>query len=113
MAADLEGIFSPEEFGESVTYTPADGDVSPFSVVAIFEALEIDSLEARIMRDVIICRIPQSQLSDGGVTIPTTRMERVLGDTITRGSDVWQIIDKIDNAGLWKLTLEKNIRISP
>lgn len=116
-AADLASIFTASEFGESISYNPDAVGISTFTAVAIFSTLEVDALDPRIVRDVIICRIPHATLTSAGMTEPTARYESSTGDRITRtgpaGSEVWSVVDKKYDMGLWTLTLEKNIRITP
>lgn len=115
--ADLVAIFNTSEFGESISYDPAVPGISTFTAAAIFSTLEVDALDPRIVRDVIICRIPHATLTAAGMTEPTARYESNTGDRITRtgpaGSEVWNVVDKKYEMGLWTLTLEKNVRITP
>lgn len=115
----MAAIFTANEFGESVTYTPADPLITPFSCVAIFEASEsIDAIGGRVYRDMLTCRILQSALDGGSVSVPTPQRGGSGGDTITRDGVVWAIVDdpptEFDSfCGVWTLTLEKDVRFIP
>lgn len=117
METDLAGIFTTDEFGETVSYNPAAAGIATFFAVAIFSTLEVDTLDPRIVRDLVVCRIPHATLTAKGMTGPETYHERNTGDVITRtgpeGSESWKVVDKKYDSGLWTLTLEKNIRITP
>lgn len=116
-AANLAKIFNTREFGESISYDPAAAGISTFTAVAIFQKIEVDTLDSRVVRDVIMCRIPHATLTAAGMTEPIARYESNTGDKITRtgpaGSEIWNVVDKEYDLGLWTLTLEKNIRITP
>jgi len=116
IAADMSAIFNVNEFGETITYTPADIDVVPFTCVGIFEDLGVDLMESRVYRDVASVRILQSALTLGGVAEPKPTRNNQTGDTITRDGAVWTIIDPMEQdsfSGLWKLTIEKDVRFVP
>jgi len=112
-ATDLAGIFSADEFGQAITYTPASG--TPFSTVGIFSQIDLDRIiDRNIVCDYSECRITQAALTAGSVSAPTIRMERQTGDKITLSGNIWDVIDaNKSQAGYWVLVLERNIRIVP
>ena len=100
-------------FGESATYTPA-GSGEPFTVLAVFEPVIIDSLETRFLRDARDCLVLESALDDAGVSGPTLLREHATGDTVTEADGtVWNVVDGRYDAGIWMLNLERNIRVVP
>jgi hypothetical protein len=117
IASDWEDIFDASEHGESVTYTPADDDIDPFIINVIFtSSTTIDMMETRIYHDVTECRIRQSSFDDQKLTGPVAQKLNQAGDTITRGSEGWMIIEPVENdpfCGDWKVTLEKSVKFSP
>ena len=122
IAGDWESILSDvSEHAETITYTPANlsdpedepPEIVAVTIAAIFNRLQFDLLEPHAIRDVIECRLSHADLITSGITSPATRYERHKGDTITRGSETWEIIEAVYEVGMWTLTLEKNIRIIP
>jgi hypothetical protein len=103
-------------FGEAVTYYPATG--GSFSCSAVIDPVEVDQLDRSVVRDFSTAQILHATLEDNSVTEPTTYMERQTGDQIKttdpNGSTLtWKVVDKLFDNGIWTLTLEKNVRISP
>jgi hypothetical protein len=116
IATDMAAIFNVNEFGETITYTPAGISPVPFTCIGIFEDMGIDLMESRVYRDVASVRILQSALTAGGITEPKPTRNNQTGDTITRGGVVWVVIDPMEQdsfSGLWKLSLEKDVRFIP
>ncbi len=124
-ASDLESIFSTDEIGESITYTPADALIDPFAAVVVIGPISRDRfIEAHVYGDLAECRILHSALSDAGVSEPTAYIEATTGDQITRkdpnGNDEdWKVVADRNNpveyspAGYWTFLIAKDVRIIP
>lgn len=92
--------------GEVASYTSAT-DIFP--VTAIFRGLTPDDLvSAHVLADAVICQIREAELQE-----PPVR-----GDIIERGEDLslqtLEVVDRFrDESGVWRLTCQQNIRVTP
>jgi hypothetical protein len=97
--------------GEVASYTSA---TDSFPVTAIFRGLTPDDMVSpHVMADAVICQIRESDFIVGGFgDLP------VRGDKIERGEDLTlqslEVVDRFrDESGVWKLTCQQNIRVTP
>ena len=100
--------------GESVTYTTVAGEVySP--VAAVCRSLTADDLISdHVQADSIICQVREWELAEAGMTADPGR-----GDIITREislatSQELEVVERRrDSSGIWNLTCQQRIRVTP
>ena len=115
--SDMENtFFNADEFAEIITYTRDNLSAEPS---AVFREANIDDLiDDNVLGEVIICYINESDLHE----FFERRPEK--GDTITRSltptlgeiinEETWTVAQRPGNiAGMWKLVLERNVRLTP
>jgi len=102
--------------GETVTYTTCNDELQ---VTAIFRGLTPDDIMSEhLMADVIICQLREWQLRELLLEADPQR-----GDTITRDlslvteqvlEQVLEVVDRRrDPSGIWELTCQQRIRVTP
>ncbi|MFH0825285.1 MAG: hypothetical protein V2B18_21245 [Pseudomonadota bacterium] len=105
------------KLGISAVYVLASG-ASSFACTIIPSGLvEIDDMGSGFVRDVTRYYILASELAANSITEPTPQMERQPGDQITisgpAGDENWLVIGSNRSQGMFRLTLERNIRPVP
>lgn len=107
------------EFGESITYTPADAVIDPFSCSVIFEEVNADTQHAtQDFVDSCMAYLRHADYTTAGMAGPQRYEGTTPGDLITRNSlagvsEDWLVVDAdYDNAGVWALQLIRDIKVA-
>ena len=103
-------------FGEDVTYVPFVPPVAPFSCSAVVTAITLDQIQGPIVCDQCECSILHSVFVENGIDEPTASNNPDACDTIVikNVNDIdqtWNVVAKTVEAGVWKLTIERDIRV--
>lgn len=101
ISEDLSIFFSTDEFAETATYVPYDGDrVFVPVIVMIGEELEDDMLRVAVQSTATIL------VKASDVSAPTTRDQFEIGD------DTW-LVERIlqKSHGVWRLSVAKDVRM--
>ncbi len=121
MSAEFDFSDAFEDVGVAATYTPADSKVELFPV----QVIPTGGVSAREFQpfgyaDENAVFVQNSDLIAAGIESPAVRDGGVDGDTITRPgpagtNETWVVTGKqyYDLAGIWVLSLEKDLRFRP